>query len=438
MDRLLPQKRSGIWYLVRRVPKAYQSVDKRRFAKMSTGIRVADDPRGARAARVLPELNEQLEEMWRDLAAGREPGHRKVFQRAVRMAGHYGLAYQTSEELATGPLEEIVRRIETLERTRTVDSPNVVDAVLGAIDKPDLMLSELFDAFKEEQAASVTDMSPGQLKRWETNKTRPLDTLVSVVGDKSVLALTREDGIAFRKYWQKRIKADEILITSANKEIGSISRMLRVVEREKQIGIPLHAFADLRIEGGRDRRRPAFEQDFIQNNILATGALDRLNDEARRVVYVCADTGMRPVEVVNLLPQNIHLDAKIPYVSVRPDGRRMKTQPSERDMPLVGCALEAMKLQPNGFPRYFDKGNSLSATVNKFLEENDLLPTDRHSLYSLRHSFEDRLTDLKIPEKIVATLMGHKQTREKYGEGPSLKLLQSVLSKIAFKPPNAL
>jgi integrase len=93
-----------------------------------------------------------------------------------------------------------------------------------------------------------------------------------------------------------------------------------------------------------------------------------------------------------------------------------------------------MKRNPNGFPRYREKADSLSALVNKFLENAELLPTDNHSLYSLRHTFEDRLTAVEAPEKIIATLMGHKWMRPRYGAGPSIEQKQKWLLKIAFKP----
>lgn len=58
--------------------------------------------------------------------------------------------------------------------------------------------------------------------------------------------------------------------------------------------------------------------------------------------------------------------------------------------------------------------------VNKYLRENELLPTERYSLYSFRHSFQDRLTAAEAPDRIKADLMGHKHAREKYGKGPDL------------------
>jgi hypothetical protein len=63
-----------------------------------------------------------------------------------------------------------------------------------------------------------------------------------------------------------------------------------------------------------------------------------------------------------------------------------------RDIPLVGIALAAMKLRPAGIERYYDKNVTLSSAVNKYLRENKLLQPDKHTLYSFRHSFQDRLT----------------------------------------------
>jgi hypothetical protein len=56
-----------------------------------------------------------------------------------------------------------------------------------------------------------------------------------------------------------------------------------------------------------------------------------------------------------------------------------------------------MKLQPQGFPRSVDKGASFSGYVNGFLLENGLRPTRKHSVYSLRHTFKDRLIAAKGP-----------------------------------------
>ena len=224
------------------------------------------------------------------------------------------------------------------------------------------------------------------------------------------------------------------LVKSANKDIGQLSRMLKDVSIRRRLNIP-EIFKGLRLRGQTERSRMPFETEFIQHKLLATGALDALNEDARYVLYVVAETGMRPSEVVNLQQDAIRLDAKIPYVKVQPDGRRLKTEDSEREIPLVGVALAAMKLRPQGFPCYRDKSSSLSATVNKFLRVNGLRPTKDHSVYSLRHSFKDRLVAAEAPDSLIDSLMGHKTYKPKYGKGPSLELKLKYLQQIAFKPP---
>ena len=95
-----------------------------------------------------------------------------------------------------------------------------------------------------------------------------------------------------------------------------------------------------------------------------------------------------------------------------------------------------MKLCPQGFPRYRDKASNLSATVNKYLQENGLRPTEDHSLYSLRHSFKDRLIAAEAPDSMIDSLMGHKSYKPKYGRGPSLELKLKYLQRIAFRAPD--
>jgi hypothetical protein len=54
--------------------------------------------------------------------------------------------------------------------------------------------------------------------------------------------------------------------------------------------------------------------------------------------------------VVNLTPQAIRLDAEVPHLKIMAEGRRLKTDDSAREIPLVGVALAAMKLRPEGLP----------------------------------------------------------------------------------------
>ena len=197
-------------------------------------------------------------------------------------------------------------------------------------------------------------------------------------------------------------------------------------------------FNGLRLKGEIERSRVPYDADFVQSRLFAKGALAGLNEDARLVLYVVADTGLRPSEVVNLQENTIVLDTSIPFVRILPDGRRLKTEDSRREIPLVGAALAALRKRPSGFPRYRDKASNLSATMNKYLLENDLRPTKDHTVYSLRHSFKDRLISIEAPDSLIDSLMGHKTYKPKYGRGPSLELKLKYLQQIAFKPPASL
>lgn len=408
------------------------ALDKRGTVKVTTNIAVRDDPRAVRAKKVVATLNENLEAYWAGLRDGQAGEARTRYEAAQRRARALGVTYRTADELANEPLREILRRVELLVDRDALDKPTEVAAVLGGENHPVLHLSDLLREFEALQSLALRTKSENQIKRWRNGKQRALDDLITVVGDKVLTDLTRQDAIAFRRWWQDRIQQDGLEIDTANKAIGHISRMLTTIELTFQIGLAPTLFQRLRIEGGGYTQRAAFTTEFVRDRLLAPGALAGLNDQARGVLMVMANTGMRLGEVCNLLPETIHLDAPVPYVSVKPIGRDLKTAQSERDMPLVGVALDAMRANPNGFPRYRDKGASLSATINKYLSENGLRPTKRHTAYSLRHCFEDRLTAVEAPEKIAAALMGHKWIRPKYGSGPSLEQKREWLERIAF------
>jgi integrase len=67
-----------------------------------------------------------------------------------------------------------------------------------------------------------------------------------------------------------------------------------------------------------------------------------------------------------------------------------------------------------------------------------LRPTEEHTVYSLRHSFKDRLIAAEAQDSLIDSLMGHDTYKPKYGKGPSLVLKLKYLQRIAFKPPPSL
>jgi hypothetical protein len=99
---------------------------------------------------------------------------------------------------------------------------------------------------------------------------------------------------------------------------------------------------------------------------------------------------------------------------------------------LVVRTLAVMRAHPEGFPRYKNKEASFSSAAGKYLRDNILLPSDRHTVYSLRHTFEDRMKNAKVDPEVRRILMGHAIDRPEYGEGGSLKMRQREIRKVSL------
>lgn len=53
-------------------------------------------------------------------------------------------------------------------------------------------------------------------------------------------------------------------------------------------------------------------------------------------------------------------------------------------------------------------------------------------MYSLRHSFEDRMIAAGVDDRIQRDLFGHRLDRERYGKGATLEHLQEIVQALAF------
>jgi integrase len=430
-------RRNGTWHFARRVPKEFAELGPRGVVKHSTRIKIADDRAGRRAARVAEKFNAELEQFWRGLSGGKPKVELSNYEAARARARALGFEYVENEQLVSQGPEARLERLEALFSLGVANDHGARAAVLGTAKRHALILSKLFDEYETLTRDEIRDFSPDQLRIWRNGRKRAVERFVTVVGDKPVAELVVEDAIDYCEWWRGRVLENETDAKTANKDIGQLSRMLKELNVRRRLNIQ-DIFSGLRLKGEVERPRVPYETNFIENRIYAPGALAGLNEDARLVLYILADTGLRPSEVVNLQENSIALSADIPHVKILPDGRRLKTADSRREIPLVGAALAAMRLRPQGFPRYRDKSSSLSATLNKFLLENGLRPAKDHTVYSLRHSFKDRLIAVEAPDSLIDSLMGHKTYKPKYGKGPSLELKLKYLQRIALRPPASL
>jgi integrase len=234
----------------------------------------------------------------------------------------------------------------------------------------------------------------------------------------------------FRVWLADLIVEGRITESSANKDLLHVVATIKDVARASDIPLKFNS-ERLMFKQGKANTRPPFSRPWISDTLLAPGALDGLNAEARCIMLGMINTGYRPSEGAMLTAAQIRLDSNVPHIKIEAVGRTLKTESSERIIPLVGISLEAFRQFPGGFPRYADNPG-LSDTINKYMRERKLLETDKHSLYCLRHSFEDRMLAAGVDERIRMDLMGHQIKRERYGAGADLEHLHRVVSQIAL------
>lgn len=428
-----PRKRQGIWYLIRRVPKAMADVEPRHTIFLTTGIPVTDDPKGIRARQVVARLNAEVETRWRDMRYTPELPPEEAYKAAVTRARVLGIEYLPAANVSALPIDQLVDRIALLGNP-TEQSDMAIASVLGAVSAPAIRISDLPSEVERIDATTFARKSARQQHKWRVARTTYARTFVDALGeDKPIEAITRQDILTLRTLLQARVTAGEISVDTANTVIKRLSAMLTTVNETHQLNLP-PLFAKARLKGGETNQRKPYDIAFIQDRLLQTGALDDLNPEARRVVYLMIETGLRLSEACNLGPSTIDLTSNVPHIKVRAEGRQLKTAQSMRDIPLVGVALMAMREHPTGFPRYHDKADSLSAIINKVLAARGLRPNGE-TVYSLRHTFKDRLRAIGATDELKDVLMGHKRDEPAYGFGYSLESKAEVLTRMAFRPP---
>jgi hypothetical protein len=129
-----------------------------------------------------------------------------------------GLPYLPADKVAQQTLEEILKRV-----TAAHENDIVAASVLGAEKKPSYKLSEILDLYIELMAVETKDKGRDQRRIWENTLKRSFTRLISVVGNKNIEELCREDIFVYRSHWAQRIQVDGLSAMSANRELTAIA-----------------------------------------------------------------------------------------------------------------------------------------------------------------------------------------------------------------------
>jgi integrase len=430
-----------------RVPARYSSIEKRSelHRSLKTGDRKEADARLAVVERqILAELDEKL--------AGRKIGSRSHFEAIAELSVSRGFGYKTAEELADGDLSDLMQRIAYLKAKD--DKPGSAHSVsmLGGIERPKLTISEVAASMSERFPLEVKNKTPRQKKTWENRWKRPVKKIVAIAGHDPIFGdVTRRTAVALRDELQDRVVEGTMNGGSAQKEFQLLNAMWD--RFHKSLGIdaedvprsPFRGLGDGMARNDDEKRKLEVPIDWIRDKILAQGAMKDVDPAIRDIVFTIIETGCRQSEITDASPALIKLNEPIPYleismVSDKEFAREIKNKQSKRKVPLVGVALDAMRRNPDGFPKYRGTG-TFSGEANAALRKVGLLP-DGVTIGGLRHSFETRMSNAGVRMDDAGEMMGHSvkriRGREHYGDEMPLEEKKTINELIMFKAAYAL
>jgi integrase len=448
LDRYL-KRRGNSWVYYRRVPTALANLDARapsiRHALGTRDLAVARRSRDVLAA--------ADDELWASMTLGENIDRsRSRYAAALKRVKAMGFGYASAADLGrSASWDELSSRMEAILPSST--PKEVQQAVLGTVPQPQDRFEDALRIYVEGPGKLVlANKSPNQLRLWQNIPKRAIRRFVEVVGDKPLASITRDDAVRFYRFWLNRIMPDDdaepLHPSSGNREIGELRKLYReYFSFEHNDKERLNPFLALGFPEDGSDPRPPFPISWIEQKFLTAGPLAGLNPEARGVLLAMIETGCRPSEICNLTPSAIVLDAEVPHISVRPrrandrknvevkqfGPHEVKSAASVRAIPLVGVALKVFERFPEGFARYMDKTGTASQTINTYLEENALLPTPDHTIYGLRHTFEDRMKRANIDYEVRMGLFGHTVSRPNYGSGGGLAWQRDLLKGMALR-----
>ena len=315
---LISRGKKGRLTFKMRVPVRYAAVDARQFVYIAMKT---DSESQARTR--LPAVIEAQTAVWEAMLAGRDPDVVDLQARLRDVAQARGFAYVPASDLAAASLADILARLRAVDAAPAQSRLAVGEALMGVAEIRGVLASQLFDRYSDLTQDRRRGYSDDQVRRWGNARRKAVANWIDAVGDMAVTDITRQHVLRFRAWWWSRVLAGKVKAATANKDFSHLGAMLSALYQLEGIDAP-NPFHGVRFEDDTDVGVP-FGRAWIRDQILAPGALDGLNDEARDILLGFVNTGARPSELVDLRADRIILDHNIPHIMIAPeDGRRLK------------------------------------------------------------------------------------------------------------------
>ncbi|MDO6458709.1 tyrosine-type recombinase/integrase [Celeribacter halophilus] len=257
--------------------------------------------------------------------------------------------------------------------------------------------------------------------------------LINVAGNKDIADYTRSE--ARELVHLLREKGNKS--ATVRRRIQSLHAVFEFgfheLETEKR-----NPFARLMIpQEGKDAiKRGVFSEDQLSELYASAMASGK---DTRLILPVLGETGARLAEIVGLRWEDVCFEKKLVHI-VPHEARRLKTKNSERGVPLIGYALEAMRVlyemrreEKFVFPRWHKLGGFVathaSNTLNKYLVSRyaDL------TCHCFRHTMRDRLRNVGAPLELIDNIGGWSTVGgvgTRYGRGFNLERKREYLEQV--------
>ena len=270
-------------------------------------------------------------------------------------------------------------------------------------------------------------------KSFEAAATRTCNYVIDIAGNKPLGNYSRSDALRFRDWLVDRGLSG----SSVTRNFSYIKAVFNFAVSEYALDLKnpfIGVYHDR--SSGVIKRKPIPISDLL----IIQAECRNIDDDLRWLIALLSDTGMRLAVGAGLLKSDIRLDAKRPFVRIQKHPwRNLKTNASERDVPLLGASLwatqrllEADNDTAFAFQRYNQTSttaaNSASAALNKWMKA--YVPQGC-TLHSFRHSMRDRLRAVQCPADIIDQIGGWatEGVGQNYGNGHKLDVTHAWLRK---------
>ena len=277
---------------------------------------------------------------------------------------------------------------------------------------------------------TVKGQSKGKL--FFSHAKRNVSYVVACLGSRSLDCYSTADAAVFRQWLLEKGLGN----TSLLRIFGVVKAIVNFCIRERGLECK-NAFAGVYLPAENNKKRYPIKDTKLKRLQRECVLLD---DDIRWLVALISDSGMRLSEAVGLLVNDIVLDAEQPHITlIKHPHRRLKTDASERVIPLVGASLwAARRIKENRtsrfcFSRYCSEdncnSNSASAAINKWIKT---IVGSEAVIHGLRHGFRDRLRAVEAPVDMIDQLGGWslRSVGQGYGDGYPLQNLEQWMRKI--------